>query len=153
MNAPTGLPDDFAARLVAGCPEAIIYADAQGRIRFWNDAASRIFGYRETETLGESLDLIIPERLRDRHWQGYEQVMKGGQSRYGAGDLLAVPARHKDGRQISVEFTILPLHDDTGAMLGIAAFLRDVTERFEEVRGLRRELAALKTREPQRSGA
>jgi PAS domain S-box-containing protein len=152
MNAPEGLPDDFMARLVAGCPDAVIYADAQGKIRFWNDAASRIFGYRETEALGQRLDLIIPERLRGRHWQGYEQVMKGGESRYGTGDLLAVPALHKEGRQISVEFTILPLHDDTGAMLGIAAFLRDVTARFEEVRGLRRELAAL-NREPQRSGA
>ena len=149
MNAPKGLPDDFTVRLVAGCPDAVIYADAQGRIRFWNDAASRIFGYRETEALGQSLDLIIPERLRGRHWQGYEHVMKGSESRYGAGDLLAVPALHKDGRQISVEFTILPLHDDAGTILGIAAFLRDVTARFEEVRGLRRELAALRNREPQ----
>jgi PAS domain S-box-containing protein len=145
MNAfPAGLPDDFAARLIAGCADAIIYADAQGRIRFWNQAATRIFGFSEAEGLGESLDLIIPERLRARHWQGYEHVMQGGESRYGAGDLLAVPARHKDGRQISVEFTILPMHDSTGVMLGIAAFLRDVTFRFEEVRALRRELAALK---------
>jgi PAS domain S-box-containing protein len=153
MNAPKGLPDDFTVRLVAGCPDAVIYADAQGRIRFWNDAASRLFGYRETEALGQSLDLIIPERLRDRHWQGYEHVMKGGKSRYGEGDLLAVPALHKDGRQISVEFTILPLHDDAGAMRGIAAFLRDVTARFEEMRALRRELAALKTQRPAAGGA
>ena len=145
MNASSaGLPDDFMAHLVAGCPDAVIYADAQGRIRFWNEAATRIFGYAEAEALGQSLDLIIPVRLRERHWQGYEHVMSGGASRYGAGDLLAVPARHKDGRQISVEFTILAMHDDAGAMLGIAAFLRDVTARFEEVRGLRRELAALK---------
>ena len=153
MNAPTGLPDDFTTRLVADCPDAIIYADARGRIRFWNDAATRIFGYGQAEALGQSLDLIIPERLRDRHWRGYEYVMQGGKSRYGAGDLLAVPALHKDGRQISVEFTILPLHDERGGMLGIAAFLRDVTARFEEVRGLRRELAALKNREPQRGAA
>ena len=146
MNAslPEGLPGDFAARLVVSCPEAVIYADAEGTIRFWNAAASRIFGFAEDEALGASLDLIIPERLRARHWQGYDHVMKGGESRYGAGDLLAVPARHKDGRQISVEFTILPVRDASGAMLGIAAFLRDVTARFEEMRGLRRELAALK---------
>jgi len=154
MNAlPAGLPEDFAARLVAGCPEAVIYADAQGRIRFWNEAATRIFGFAESEAIGESLDLIIPERLRPRHWQGYDQVMKGGESRYGAGDLLSVPARHKDGRQISVEFTILALHDDAGAMLGIAAFLRDVTARFEEMRALRRELAALKAQGSGASGA
>src|SRR5690349_4038444 len=154
MNAlPAGLPEDFAARLVASCPEAVIYADAQGRIRFWNAAATRIFGFAESEAIGESLDLIIPERLRPRHWQGYDHVMKGGESRYGAGDLLSVPARHKDGRQVSVEFTILPLHDDAGAMLGIAAFLRDVTVRFEEMRALRRELAAFKAQPSAASGA
>ena len=147
MNAlPAGLPDDFTARLAADCPEAIIYADAQGRIRFWNDAATRIFGFTEVEMLGKSLDVIVPERLRARHWQGYDHVMKGGESRYGAGDLLSVPACHKDGRQISVEFTILPFQGESGAMLGIAAFLRDVSARFEEIRALRRELAALKAR-------
>lgn len=141
---PPGLPNEFTDRLVAGCPDAIIYADAEGRIRFWSDAATRIFGFAAGDALGESLDLIIPERLRGRHWEGYGHVMQGGASRYGAGDLLSVPARHKDGRQISVEFTILPFHSDTGAVLGIAAFLRDVTARFEELRALRRELAALK---------
>ena len=138
------LPEAFAARLVRGCPDAVIYADAEGRIRFWNDGATRIFGFDESEALGASLDLIIPERLRARHWQGYDEVMKGRPSRYADGALLAVPARHKDGRQFSVEFTILPFHDDAGAMLGIAAVLRDVTGRFEETRALRRELAALK---------
>ena len=138
------LPQDFSARLVRESPDAVIYADAEGRIRFWNRAASRIFGYGDDEALGESLDLIIPERLRARHWQGYDEVMHGRPSRYGEGALLAVPARHKDGRQISVEFTILPLHDRAGALLGIAAFLRDVTARFDEMRALRRELAALK---------
>ena len=138
------LPGDFPDRLVRDCPDAIIYADAQGVIRFWNAAATRIFGYGESEALGGSLDLIIPERLRARHWQGYDEVMQGRTSRYGEGSLLAVPARCKDGRQISVEFTILPLHDPSGALLGIAAFVRDVTARFEEVRALRRELAALK---------
>jgi len=138
------LPAGFLDRLVRDCPDAVIYADAGGVIRFWNAAATRIFGYGEAEALGASLDLIIPERLRLRHWQGYGEVMQGRPSRYGEGALLAVPARHKDGRQISVEFTILPVCDPAGALLGIAAFLRDATARFEEVRSLRRELAALK---------
>jgi PAS domain S-box-containing protein len=141
---PEALPDDFHDRLVLGCPDAVIYADAQGVIRFWNAAAARIFGYAEAEALGTSLDLIIPERLRERHWQGYDEVMQGRMSRYGEGEVLAVPARRRDGRQISVEFTILPLRNPEGKLLGIAAFLRDVTTRFEEVRALRRELAALK---------
>jgi PAS domain S-box-containing protein len=138
------LPENFPERLVRDCPDAVVYADARGRIGFWNSAATRIFGYGEDEALGASLDLIIPERLRARHWQGYGEVMTGRASRYGEGELLAVPARHKDGRRISIEFTILPFHDGAGAILGIAAILRDVTTRFEEMRGLRREIAALK---------
>jgi PAS domain S-box-containing protein len=133
-------------RLAVDCPDAIIYADCDGKIRFWNRAALRIFGYAESEALGRTLDLIVPEGLRARHWEGYRRVMAGGASRYGEGDLLSVPATRKDGSRISIEFTILPVHDDTGGMAGIAAFLRDVTARFEEVRALRRELADLKAR-------
>jgi PAS domain S-box-containing protein len=138
------LPEDFLARLVADSPDAIVYADAGGRIRYWNAAATRIFGFAESEALGARLDLIIPERLRGRHWEGYDKVMGGGESRYADGALLAVPALHKDGGQISIEFTILPLRDAAGALRGIAAFLRDATARFDEIRALRRELAALK---------
>ncbi|HEX3861174.1 MAG TPA: PAS domain S-box protein [Stellaceae bacterium] len=139
-----GLPEEFLAGLARNSPDAIVYADAQGHIRFWNQAATRIFGFPESEALGATLDLIIPERLRPRHWQGYNEVMQGRESRYAEGALLAVPAMHRDGRQISVEFTILGLTDASGATLGIAAFLRDATARFEETRALRRELAALK---------
>ena len=138
------LPDDLLARLASDSPDAIVYADAAGHIRFWNAAATRIFGFSEDEAMGARLDLIIPERLRARHWEGYDKVMGGAESRYGAGSLLAVPALHKDGKQISIEFTILPVHDDTGKLLGIAAYLRDATARFEEMRALRRELAVLK---------
>jgi PAS domain S-box-containing protein len=134
----------FYQRLADDCPDAVIYADAAGYIRYWNAAATRIFGFAKGEVIGARLDLIIPERLRARHWEGYDKVMGGAESRYGEGALLSVPALHKDGRQISVEFTILPLRDDAGALLGITAFLRDATARFEEIRALRRELATLK---------
>src|SRR5690242_3609478 len=139
-----GLPADFFARLARECADAIVYADRDGRIRYWNAGAARIFGFGEAEALGASLDLIIPQRLQPRHWQGYREVMAGRESRYAEGALLAVPAMHKDGRQLSVEFTILPFRDAGGALIGIAAVLRDVTARFEETRTLRRELAALK---------
>ena len=146
------LPENFAAHLVEACADAVVYADAAGVIRFWNAGAARIFGYESGEALGASLDLIVPERLRARHWQGYDEVMHGRESRYGHGDLLAVPGLHKDGRQISVEFTILPFHDAAGGLIGIAAFLRDVTKRFEEMRSLRRELATAKAEMPKTTG-
>jgi len=134
-------PAHFAERLVSGKSDAIIYADAEGVIRVWNRGATRIFGFSETEAVGRSLDLIIPENLRERHWQGYRATMHTGQSRYGDGQILSVPAVRKDGTRVSVEFTIVPFADDAGKMIGIAAIMRDVTARFEELRALRRQLA------------
>ena len=131
----------FFESIIRGAADAIVCADADGAIRFWNAAAERIFGYAAAEAIGQSLDLIIPEKLRGRHWEGFRQVMQSGNSRYGAGDLLAVPAQRKDGARISVEFTIVPLRDDAGAMLGMAAILRDVTQRFNEMKALKEQLA------------
>jgi PAS domain S-box-containing protein len=82
--------------------DAIIAADRRGIIVYWNSGAERIFGFAAAEAIGQSLDLIIPERLRQRHWHGYEHTMTTGESRYGAGDVLAVPALRKDGTTISV---------------------------------------------------
>ena len=135
-------PTQFADRLVSGMSDAIIYADAEGVIRRWSRGSVRIFGFAEAEALGRSLDIIIPENLRERHWQGYRATMRTGQSRYGDGQLLSVPAVRKDGIRISVEFTIVPFTDDSGQMVGIAAIMRDTTARFEELRALRRQLAA-----------
>lgn len=131
----------IAVAILSG-PDAIIGADRDGVITFWNAGAQRIFGFTPTQALGESLDLIIPERLRQRHWTGWRNVMANGRSRYGAGDLLSVPAVRQDGTTISVEFTISPLFGVDDEMLGIAATLRDVTARFEETRELRRRLSA-----------
>jgi PAS domain S-box-containing protein len=135
---------DFASALVRHAADAIVYADAKGVIRFWNDAATRIFGFAASEAIGQSLDLIIPENLRKRHWDGFDQTMRTGESRYGAGDMLAVPALRKDGVRISVEFTIVPFRGDDGSMAGIAAIMRDVTQRFEEMRALRKQVAELR---------
>lgn len=134
----------FCRALVRDMPDAVIYADQEGRIGFWNGGAERIFGFTEAEAKGQSLDIIIPENLRARHWQGFDATMRTGKSRYGAGDTLAVPALRKDKSRVSIEFTVLPFHDERGRIAGIAAVLRDVTARFEEMRALRRELAALR---------
>ena len=134
--------DRFYRTLVREAPDAIVYADAQGIITFWNKGAERVFGFSEAEAIGNSLDIIIPENLRKRHWDGFAETVRTGKTRYGAGDVLAVPALRKDGTRISIEFTILPFADRIGRILGMAAILRDVTQRFEELKGLRRELAA-----------
>ena len=132
-------PAHFAERLVSGMSDAIVYADAEAVIRVWN--ATRVFGFAEAEAVGRSLDIIIPENLRERHWQGYRATMRTGQSRYGDGQILSVPAVRKDGTRVSVEFTIVPFSDDAGRMIIAAIMLRDATARFEELRALRRQLA------------
>ena len=134
--------DEFGRKLVADAPDAIIYADADGLIRFWNHGAERIFGFSKLDALGKPLDIIIPEQLRKRHRDGYARTMRTGVTRYGAGEVLAVPAIRKDGLRISVEFTILPFTGQDGQVIGIAAILRDVSSRFDEIKGLRARLAA-----------
>ncbi|MBR0673302.1 PAS domain S-box protein [Roseomonas soli] len=135
--------DALRDAILASPADAIVVCDRGGVIRFWNPGAERIFGFAAAEALGKSLDIIIPEAQRARHWEGFDRVMATGRTRYGEGDLLAVPALHRDGRRISVEFTIVPLHDAGGSMAGMVAILRDVTTRFEEMRTLRRRLAAV----------
>ena len=134
------LSDQLGTALLASSSDAIVATDRDGHITFWNPGAARIFGFVVDEAVGKSLDLIIPENLRARHWEGFHHVMKTGISRYGDGDLLSVPGLAKDGRRISVEFTIVMLRDETG-IAGTVAVMRDVTKRFEEVRELRRKLA------------
>ena len=97
-------PIDFEA-IIQAAGDAIVAAGPDGSILLWNRAAERMFGYNEGEALGHSLDLIIPERFRDRHWEGYREVMRTGKTRYGT-EVLRVPAVHKDGRRLSIAFTV-----------------------------------------------
>jgi len=128
--------------LVEHTDHAVVVADAAGVIRFWNPAAEAMFGHARADAIGQSLDLIIPDKLRERHWDGYRRVMATGETEY-AGRTLAVPALRADGTRLSVEFTVTLLEDDDGAVAGIAAIVRDVTAQWEEQRALRRRLAAL----------
>lgn len=125
--------------LVRSIPDAIIVADREGRIVLWNGGAERIFGYAEDDALNQSLDLIIPERLRQRHWDGYNRVMGGAPSKYGEGDMLAVPAVRADGSTISIEFTVAIVEKDGERLIG--AVIRDVTERWQRERELRKQVA------------
>jgi PAS domain S-box-containing protein len=135
--------DDDLANLVRQLADAVVVADSDGVITFWNDAASRIFGWSADEAVGRSLDLIIPERLRERHWAGYHQTMATGHTSYGD-RLLEVPALHRDGHTVSIAFTVTLLSSGDTKPRAIAAVLRDDTERWQERRRLRSELAHLR---------
>jgi PAS domain S-box-containing protein len=135
------VPDGLVDALLATASDAIIATDRTGIVNFWNPGAVRIFGFAAEEAIGRSLDLIIPDNLRARHWTGFDSVMETGHSHYGHGHLLSVPALTKGGRRISVEFTIVMLKDEQDHPIGTVAILRDVTRQFEENRKLKRQLA------------
>jgi PAS domain S-box-containing protein len=124
--------------------DAVVIADAGGTIVLWNDAAEQLFGWSAADARGQSLDLIIPERLRGRHWDGYHRVMATGETEYGGGRLLEVPALHREGRPLSIGFTVTLLHHPDGTIKGIAAVIRDETQRWQERRALRAELEQLR---------
>lgn len=129
-------------QIVREAHDAIIMADKEGIIRLWNNGAEMVFGFSPAEALGQSIHIIIPENFRERHDQGYQQVMQSGRSKYDT-KLLAVPALNKDGARISVEFTIILIRDHQDQILGAAAIIRDVSARWEKDRTLQRRLADL----------
>ena len=129
-------------QIVNNAGDAIIFGDTGGIVRLWNAGAERIFGFCAEEMVGKSMDPIIPENLRERHWEGYEETMKSGQTQYSR-NLLAVPALRKDGTRISIEFTIALIRDASGKLLGPAAILRDVTARWNQDKELRKRLTTL----------
>jgi PAS domain S-box-containing protein len=129
-------------QLVSAIGDAVVVSDISGAITLWNPAAERIFGFTAAEAMGQSMDLIIPERLRKRHWDGYHQTMATGITKYGT-DLLRVPAIGKDGRQLSIAFTVALLNSPQGKPVAIAAVIRDETARFAEERALKKRLAEL----------
>jgi PAS domain S-box-containing protein len=132
----------LAEAVVTESAEAIVVTDPDGIILLWNKGAARIFGFAAADVVGQSLDVIIPEKLRARHWQGYQQTMLTGYTRYGD-KLLSVPALHRDGRRLSIEFSVALLRDDAGQMAGISAIMREVSERREAEKALRTKLSEL----------
>ncbi len=132
-------------RIVEETQVAVIFSDRDGIIRLWNSGAEAMFGYQAEEALGQTLDLIVPERQRSRHWEGYTKVMGTGVTRYGR-ELLAVPALTKDGKRISIEFSIALLRTPSGELLGATAILQDVTARWQQQKDLKTRLAMLEAK-------
>lgn len=133
---------DFAATLLNQSPDAIIFADTQGTIRVWNEAATRVFGFAEERALGANLDIIIPERFRDAHWRGFERAIADGVTQY-VGQALPTRSARADGTQIYVELSFSIVLDRDGDVMGALAHARDITERFEKERADRRRIQEL----------
>ncbi|HJY88596.1 MAG TPA: PAS domain S-box protein [Candidatus Acidoferrales bacterium] len=142
---PTYTHEWLCQSIVEQTQFAVIFSDRDGVIHFWNAGAKAMFGYTAGEAVGQSLDLIVPERHRARHWEGYRRVMAAGVTKYGR-EMLAVPAVRKDGTRISIEFTIVLLRAPSGELLGAAAIMQDVTARWQQQKQLKERLAALEAK-------
>jgi PAS domain S-box-containing protein len=117
--------------------DAVVYVDETGTIRRWNRAAAALFGFSAAETLGQSLDQIIPEKLRAGHWRGFDAAMTTGVMKL-QGRPTLTRATHQTGRKLYVEMTFALVKGRAGsAPLGAVAVARDVTERVEQQRGRR----------------
>jgi len=139
--------DSLFRTVMDGLPDAVVFADAEGIVRYWNSGAEELLGFTATEAVGQRMDFFIPENLRERHWEGYHRVMGGEPSRYGRHELLKVPALHVDGSRKSVEFTLLMIqHPELGTIA--VAVIRDATETFNELRTLRKRVAELEANPP-----
>jgi PAS domain S-box-containing protein len=128
--------------LIAAIGDAVMVCDANGAITLWNPACERMFGHTEAEVLGQSMDMIIPERLRKRHWEGYDKTMATGITKYGH-DVLRVPAIDKQGNTLSIAFTVAMLYGTDGKVSAIASIIRDETSRFNDERALKKRVADL----------
>lgn len=137
------LPPEVATALLEQAPDATIFAGSDGMIAFWNEAAERVFGHTAAEALGQSLDIIIPEEFRERHWTAYDKALEAGDTKY-RGQALATRATRADGTTIYVEMGFAIVHGADGAVIGAMALARDITERFNRDRETRRELRELK---------
>lgn len=139
-----GILHELAPRIIEESTlDAVIYADRSGAIRLWNDAATELFGYSAEEAVGQSLDLIVPEKHRKAHWTGWDRVMETGRTKYGK-DPLSAPGMTKHGKRVSLEFSIVMLKDTGGKVEGVAAIMRDVSKRWERDRKMIEELRELK---------
>lgn len=143
-NAP-GTLDRVCRQLVADALDGIVVADREGIIRLWNRGAERIFGKAPADALGQSLDLIVPEKHRAAHWGGFFKTMESGTTKYGA-ETLNVPAIGADGGRISIEFTVVLLSGEGDRPSGVAAIVRDATVRRERERALKKRIEELEGR-------
>lgn len=133
---------ELALALVRQSPDAVIFADIEGAIRVWNDAAVRIFGYTAEQAIGEMLDIVIPERFREAHWKGFERAVNDRATKY-AGQSLATRSVRSDGAQIYVEMSFAVVLDSDDEVLGVVSLARDITERFEKDRADRKRMQEL----------
>jgi PAS domain S-box-containing protein len=133
---------DLFEAIAGQSSDAVIFADRDGAIRIWTRGAETIFGYSAAEVLGKSLDVIIPDRLRSAHWEGFRRAIDTGETKLG-GRVIITRSVHKTGRKLYVELSFGLVRDRGGAVIGAFAIGRDCTARYNADSALRARIAQL----------
>lgn len=136
------MDDQLFKGIVDQAPDAVIFADPSGAVTYWNEAAGRVFGFRPDEAVGQRLDIIIPEQFREAHWRGFDRALRDGDTKY-RGQVLPTRASRADGETIYVELSFAIVKGSDGKVQGALAFARDITERWNRDREMRRKLREL----------
>ncbi|MBN2719621.1 MAG: PAS domain-containing protein [Proteobacteria bacterium] len=136
------MDDSMCRQILEETSDAVVVSDREGMILFWNRGAENLFGHPQEHALGRSLDLIIPEKHRHRHWEGYRRVMATGETAY-RDRTLKVPSEDRDGKTLSLEFSIVLLKKPGQDLEGAAAIIRDVTRQWERMKFLTKQVADL----------
>ncbi|WP_134325019.1 PAS domain-containing protein [Cumulibacter soli] len=142
MSNSAEVPD---LQILAAIADAVIFADTDGVVRHWNDGAHAVFGFAQSEALGQNLDLIVPEELREAHWRGFDAALERGATTGGRRARLTKGLHADPDRALYVEMSFALVYDADGAVAGSVAVARDVTERHlkaREERAARRRAAA-----------
>jgi PAS domain S-box-containing protein len=126
--------------------EALIFADNAGLIQLWNPGAEFLFGYTRAESIGQSLDLIIPEHLRKAHWDGFHRAVSAGATVHARRSIIT-RALHKSGQPLYVDMSFALVKNQAGETIGSTAVARDATQRHFDEKNLRRQLAELTARQ------
>lgn len=138
---------DINSWIVEQMADAMIYSDKKGIICGWNAAAESLFGYAKDDAIGQSLDLIIPERMRDAHWSGFNRAMESGKTRL-AGHAMITRSLTRSKGTIYVEMSFSVISDGSGNAVGSVAVARDATQRRQNERELRERLETLEKLHP-----
>lgn len=128
--------------MVEQCPDGIIYSDAQGKVAYWNAAAEKIFGFTAEQAMGQSLDIIIPEKLREPHWRGFYAAMEAGTTKH-KGKALPTRGLKADGSVIYVELSFAVIVDDQGKAIGALSQARDIDESYRKAKADKARLKEL----------
>jgi PAS domain S-box-containing protein len=113
--------------IVEEAPDGIIFADREGVVQVWNNAAADLFGYLAEEAVGRTLDIIIPEHLRRAHWEGFSKAVASGQTKHGR-RALKTRATHKAGHKLYVSLAFSVVKDREGQVIGAMATAREFVE-------------------------